>query len=63
MKRKEMISMCLMDALHGDLFPLMGLIDWLLTEKHLTVTRIMDLGERHFGIPRQTTFDTIKYFQ
>lgn len=63
MKRKELVSECITNAMQGDLFPLMNLIDWLLTEKHLSAHQILVLGERQFGIPRQMTLDTIKYFQ
>lgn len=52
MTRKEVITLCLMDACQGEPHPLMGLLDYLIVECKINPDRLVDIAERHFALPR-----------
>lgn len=62
MKRTTMIRICLNDACNGELHPLMGLIDWLVVDKGISLERIVRIANRKFGIPVTTAIATLDFF-
>jgi hypothetical protein len=59
MIRKDLIRSCLMDACHGEPHPLMGLLDYLVYDCHISLERLVDIGERSFGLPKQAGYGAI----
>lgn len=59
MKRTEMIRTLIIDAAKGDKYPLRGLIDWLIYDKHISMGRIFEIAERRFRIPKHALLITL----
>lgn len=59
MIRKDIVRMCLMDAVHGEPHPLMGLLDYLVYDCHISLDRIVEIGERQFHLPKQAGYGAI----
>ncbi len=60
MKRKDMISLILTDAAHGEPHPLMGFIDWLIIDHEVPLSYVLDAAEKHFKIPRDVALRTLE---
>ena len=63
MKKVEVVQSALLDAMSGDLFPLMNLLDYLLYDKQIPLERLLEFAEKKFVLPKEITLETVKYFQ
>lgn len=51
MTRKEVVRMCLTEAMYGETHPLMGLVDYLIGECNISPDRLVLIAGRQFEIP------------
>ena len=58
---RNTIALIIDDAAHGDLYPLKGLLDYL-QDKDYPLARLIDIGEKHFRIPRRVLLETFLFF-
>lgn len=59
MTKTQMVRIILLDAAYGDVFPLMGLLDWLIYDKNIPLERILQVAERRFSLPLSTQIKTL----
>lgn len=59
MKRHELIATILTDAAQGDLFPLLGMLDYLMQDCNIPMWRLQGIARRRFHLSDETTRDLI----
>lgn len=60
MNTKRILQEMLIDSAQGDYFALLGIVDYLLTEKSYSRERLARFAQRSLKIPWETTFTTLE---
>lgn len=57
MNTSELIREVTRDAMKGDLFPLMGMIDYLVIDEKYSLERVIKFGTRTLHLPEEKILD------
>lgn len=52
---RKIVELALTDAAHGDYFTLVGLLDFLISDRNVGINRIIGIADRQFKIPPHIT--------
>lgn len=61
MKRIEIVSLALIDAVNGDLTTISGLLDYMVYDCHVPLERLMRIAKRQFKIPESCLIELLSY--
>jgi hypothetical protein len=57
MNRKDIVRQCLLDACHGELQTLTGLLDYLILDCKISPDRLVAIADRQFGMSPEVTLN------